>query len=95
MKLKQVLEETRGLVSKSESSDWTPFEPDEIFKVLSDAIQAIDNGETLDKDTLKMHFCVTGPIQETSMANGWSDRYLELAAIFDKEIEKSNNKGRS
>jgi hypothetical protein len=41
-----------------------------------------------DKLTLKVLFAPTGPIQEVSMSNGWSETYLKLAENFDNEIAK-------
>jgi hypothetical protein len=59
---------------------------DELLMDLAIAIEAIEKGKRFNKRNLKMLFAPTGPIQEIAIDEGWGDRYLELAALFDQEI---------
>ena len=86
--LNKILELTKTLVIRSDESFYSGFTPDEIAADLSAALQALDDGGTLDKDNLRMHFAPTGPIQETAMESGWADEYLKLAELFDDAIKR-------
>jgi hypothetical protein len=74
------------LLAKSEASDWTSFTPDEVAQDVTRAIQAIEAGTAIDKDTLRMHFTATGPLQEIAMTSGWIDEYLKLAEELDQRV---------
>lgn len=84
--LKQILSRTIQLLAKSQPSDWTPFSPEEVTEDLLKAVRAIDEDSPVDKNTLKMHFTPTGPLQEIAMSNDWTNEYLQLADHFDKKI---------
>ena len=86
--LDQLLELTKVLVDRSDESFYSGYSPAEISADLAVALSAIERGETLNKNTLRMHFGPTGPIQETAMESGWADEYLRLADLFDGAIEQ-------
>jgi hypothetical protein len=85
--LKHILEEAIVHLEKSEASDWTPIDPNEVVRDLREAITALNNGRKMDKRKLEMHFLPTSSIQEIAMSNGWSDEYLVIAGQFDIQIK--------
>lgn len=54
--------------------------------VLDRGILAVELGNELNRDELKLLFAPTGDLQETSIANGWAEEYLSLSAKFDDLI---------
>ncbi|WP_444905615.1 hypothetical protein ACJJIR_12630 [Microbulbifer sp. SSSA008] len=83
-----VLKETLRLAKISEDSIWSDMDVEEISGMLSKAVEKIEAGKSPSMFKLKYLFAPTGPIQETSMENGWSDLYLELSERFDEAAEK-------
>ncbi|WP_444902156.1 hypothetical protein ACJJIG_04295 [Microbulbifer sp. SSSA007] len=83
-----VLKETLRLARTSEDSIWSDMSVEEISGILGKAIEKIENGKSPSMFKLKYLFAPTGPIQETSMENGWSDPYLKLSERFDEVAEK-------
>ena len=88
MALLRALKRTCELLESSVDSDWTPWTAAEIRSDLVEIIEAVQSGASYDKSKLQLLFLPTGPVQETSMANGWSDEMLELAQIIDQHTEK-------
>ena len=80
--LVSILEDIEALLNDSEDSIWS----DKNVKVLSiirnskKSLRASRKAKVAKLDYL---FLPTGPLQEISMANGWSDEYLVLAERFD------------
>ena len=83
-----VLIEVRGLLAKPENdftlSDWPNGEA--ALAEMDDHIAKLRGGGTDGIDRLRLLFAPTGPLQEVSIAGGWGERYLELAAQFDSAI---------
>lgn len=88
-KLKHILELTIELLMKSEASDWSPLNPEQVIDNLKSQIKKIKEGKELDMDLLKLEFASTSTIQEISMSNGWSDEYLVIASNFDTVIKQN------
>ncbi|MEP3213304.1 MAG: hypothetical protein ABJQ29_08925 [Luteolibacter sp.] len=78
-----LLERTRILIDSSEESCYAGLTPAEISAELTTAIDALNNGEKIDRDHLRMHFAPTGTLQETAMMSGWTDEYMTIAEQFD------------
>ena len=87
IKLKNVLERTSILLSKSEQSDWSPLTPEEVVQNLNAQISNIDKGVKVDTNSIAVEFAPTSTIQEISMSNNWSDEYLKLANEIDNLID--------
>ena len=87
--LADALRRTCELLAASADSDWTPWSAAEIRTELADMLVSLEAGHPPDKDQLRLLFVVTGPVQETSMANGWSDEMLRLAEVVDRYTEEA------
>lgn len=83
MTVEQALERTCQLLASSQDSDWTPWSAVELLGQLSNMLEALRRGGEIDKAELRLLFVVTGPVQEISMANGWSAEMLRLAEVVD------------
>lgn len=68
------------------------MEVKDILERLRQAIQHQENSLSVEIDELRFLFVATGPLQETSMSNGWANEFLVLAARFDKLIGESSPK---
>ena len=88
--LRKILFRCRDLVAHSEDSDWSCMDVIDIRECLDHEIQRLDNSLSVNIAELRFLFVVTGPLQETSMSNGWADEFLELAARFDQTIGDSS-----
>ena len=85
--LVQVLKEFRALLAVSTESDWAALTPAEVMMILNREILALETtGRTADAVELTSLFAPTAELQEISMANGWSGRYIELSSRFDAAI---------
>jgi len=87
MSLIDILRRCRDLTKASEHRGWSSATISEIVAVLDRAIVAIQCGAQPNSDELKLLFAPTGDLQETSIANGWDEEYLILAARFDALME--------
>ena len=81
-KLRRILLEVIELLSVSQDSDWSDMDVSETLKVIHKQLIFIDN-RRVQKSKLYYLFLPTGPLQEISMQNGWSDEYLLIAERFD------------
>ena len=81
-----ILLRCRELVSQSEDSDWSCMNVPDILAMMNLSISNLESSLPADINQLRFLFVVTGPLQETSMSNGWSDEFLKLAARFDHAI---------
>ena len=84
--LLKVLRRCRDLVASSEDSDWSCMDARCILERLKHYIDQLETASSVDLDELTFLFVVTGPLQETSMSNGWAMEYLVLAERFDEII---------
>jgi hypothetical protein len=87
MLLIDVLQRSRELSQASEDAVWSSTGVQEIVAILDRGIESLERGAELNRDDLKFLFAPTGPLQETSMDNGWSGEYLLLSAEFDRLIQ--------
>lgn len=81
-----VLARCRALVSRSEDSVWSCLEVIFILEKLNRSIRAIESSSPVEIDELRFLFAPTGPLQETSLSNGWDGEFLGLAARLDEII---------
>lgn len=88
--LLKILRRVRELVARSEDSDWSCMDAKDILERLDHSIRRLEQFLAVDVDELRFLFVVTGPLQETSMSNGWSDEFLVLAEYFDEIIGESS-----
>ena len=88
--LLEVLQHCRQLVSQSEDSDWSCLIVADILSMLDRSIRALNDATPVEINELRFLFVVAGPLQETSMSNGWADEFLKLSAQFDRIIGESS-----
>lgn len=88
--LRKILSRCRDLIAQSDDSDWSCMNARDIRARLDHEIQRLDDSLPVDIDELRFLFVVTGPLQETSMSNGWADEFLMLADRFDEIIGESS-----
>ena len=81
-----LLRRCRDLVAQSEDSVWSCMSAKDILKSLDDSIHRLERSSTVEIDQLRFLFVVTGPLQETSMSNGWAEEFIVLAERFDGMI---------
>lgn len=82
--LVSVLKEARRHLGQSEESAWAALTPHEVVALLDREIASLESDQRLVNPVeLASLFAPTAEIQEISMASGWGDYYLELAAHFD------------
>ena len=86
--LLRVLERCRELVANSENSDWSCMDVPDILESLDAGLNAVNAETRPDVDELTLLFLPTGPLQETSMSNGWTGEFLTLSSEFDALIAK-------
>ena len=80
-----LLKETLELVRNSPHEGWPDEQPAECADVLRNMIAFLEDPPTHACPEYGMiQFAPTGPIQEIAIANGWHDRYMELAEKFDR-----------
>ena len=84
----RVLCRCRELVACSADSDWSCVDVAGILNSLDSCLVQLSDGSSLNVNELKLLFLPTGPLQETSIDNGWGDEFLELASEFDELIAK-------
>ena len=86
LKLLAVLSTVKVLIETvSTKESFSGIEPIESLQVINHAMSYFfDPEESVYPEGISMHFGPTGPLQEISIANGWSEAFLKLAAEFDK-----------
>jgi len=81
-----VLKECPAYVEVSDDSDYAGEGVDRIAKRLRRDIARFEKGKRIIRFRLKLLFLPTGPLQDTSIDNGWGDEFVALAARFDSAI---------
>lgn len=81
-----VLQRCRELTVASNDSNWSCMTVPEIVEMLDRSIVSLRESTPTNFNELEFLFVVTGPLQETSMSNNWSDEFLILAEQFDDII---------
>ena len=85
LKLLSVLSMTKEFLIRSENDGWSDERPSEIAKEVDKIISyLLDTDRSGLSDLTKILYAPTGPIQEISISNGWSEAYMLLAAEYDK-----------
>lgn len=84
--LLSILERCRELTTESEDSDWSCMNVPNIVAILDRSISRLNKSRPVDVTELRFLFLVTGPLQETSISNGWSQEFLLLAERFDRIV---------
>lgn len=82
-KLVSILEEIEAFLNDSEDSIWSDMENVKVLSIIRNSITSLKTSSKAKVGKLHYLFLPTGPLQEISMANGWSDEYLVLAERFD------------
>ena len=88
MELPEALERTCELLERSVDSDWSAEGASQIREKLMAILSNVRAGKPFDRDELVLQFLPTSFVQETAMANGWSDEYLALSEVIDRATEK-------
>jgi hypothetical protein len=86
MTIEQALRRTADLLADARDSGWTPWSAAEIRSELLEMLAMRARGEEIDENRLRLLFLPTGPVQETSMANGWSEEMLRIAEAVDRYL---------
>ena len=86
-RLIEVLETTKELLVKYDNISWEGLSPAEVGMDLEISIEKLKNNESIDKEYLKSLYAPTGLIQDCSIANDWTVKYLELSQEFDSLID--------
>lgn len=86
--LLRILARCRELVARSDDSDWSCMDVPDMLHSLDAGLAAVGADSQPDINELTLLFFPTGPLQETSMSNDWSDEFLVLSSEFDKLIVK-------
>lgn len=82
--LVSTLEKTLSFLRESESSFWSSLSVEELISKLEDELHKSENSQQIDLGQLKFLFAPIGPIQDTSIDNGWGDQYLEISEVIDR-----------
>ncbi|CAD5292438.1 conserved hypothetical protein [Alteromonas sp. 38] len=82
-KLVSILEDIEAFLNDSEDSIWSDMENVKVLSIIRNSITSLKASSKAKVARLDYLFLPTGPLQEISMANGWSDEYLVLAERFD------------
>ena len=91
MSLLNVLKRCRTLSLASQDALWSSAGVSEIVAILDRGIESLQRGNELNRRELRLLFAPTGDLQETAIANGWSDEYMRLSTEFDGLIEEPPN----
>lgn len=78
-----VLQELVTLLENSDESLYSGLKPEEIIALIDRECNKLRSGEKLNYKELNALFVPTGPLQETSIDNGWGDSFIELANRYD------------
>jgi len=89
VELAEALERTCELLEGSEDSLYSAEGASEIRKKLLAILADVRAGSQYDRDELVLQFLPTSFIQETAMANDWSQEYLALAEVVDRATSRS------
>lgn len=86
LKLFAILSTVRVLLETvCENDGWSFESPKESLNVINQAIAFFLEPEKNElPEDISMQFAPTGPLQEISISNGWSEVFLKLAEQFDK-----------
>lgn len=88
-KLEEILQETILQLEASEPSDWAALSPCEVAEMLRKEIAALKKcGKPNQPVVLESLYAPTAEIQEISIANGWTKKYLILSSEFDDAMLK-------
>ena len=85
--LRSILVRLSELCIDSDDSDYSYANSVEIAETLQEQIKRIDQGKKVSMKTISFLMLPTGPLQETSIYNGWAQEFLQLSAELD-DIEK-------
>ncbi len=83
-----ILSRCRELLTTSDDSIWSCLDVCAILLSVDAGLAALSTDSPIDVTELTLLFLPTGPLQETSMSNTWSDEYLTLSERFDVVISK-------
>ncbi|MBL8099429.1 MAG: hypothetical protein JNK81_09615 [Anaerolineales bacterium] len=86
-KLLSALKETLTYLNNSESSVYSNRSVNEIIQDLEKIILEINKSQRYNKAHLGFLFAPTGAIQDTSIDNGWGDKFLEISSVVDHFVE--------
>jgi hypothetical protein len=86
LKLFAVLSSVKVLLETISVDEGRGFESSkESLTIINDAISFfLEPKNNILPEDISMQFAPTGPLQEISLSNGWSEIYLKLAEQYDK-----------
>ena|SRR6056297_3307024 len=84
LRLLAILATTSDLLNRSESEGWDISSPEELKAEVDQIIDSVFfDGDAGLPEHWQTLYAPTGPLQETSLANGWAEIFLNLSADFD------------
>jgi hypothetical protein len=84
-----VLSRVKELLTVSQESDWAALAPAAVITILDGELRSLkETGRLRDRTELASLFAPTAEIQEISIANRWSDEYLQLSSSFDAALKE-------
>ncbi|MGE4158142.1 MAG: hypothetical protein AB7F75_03510 [Planctomycetota bacterium] len=81
--LKNALIEAKVELKTSEDSVYAGRSVEQVVAILDSQIESIETSKTIDRMLLANIFGPTASIQEISMNNGWSKKYMKIADVID------------
>ena len=88
------LTRTVELLESSDDSPWSEASAGESTRRVRKVLRKLESGKgpgIFQRFILRWLYSPTGPIQEISMSNGWSQEYLALAQTVDEYLNPMNS----
>lgn len=83
-----VLRDVRVQLQQSKESLYAPLTPQDIIAILDREIASLESvRQFTNVAELKSLFLPTAEIQDISLDNGWSPRYIKLSSRFDRALK--------
>lgn len=82
-------EEIITLLKKSEDTIWANYTVEEAVEILQIELANYKQTQTLSesgKYSINLLFLPTGALQEISIDNGWGNKFVKIADVFDKYL---------
>jgi len=82
-------EEIIELLKKSEDTIWANYTVEEAVEILQIELENYKKTQKFSesgKNTINLLFLPTGALQEISIDNGWGNKFVKIADVFDKYL---------
>ncbi|MDR3197475.1 MAG: hypothetical protein LBU34_06345 [Planctomycetaceae bacterium] len=85
-KVKTELEILLKYLNQSRDSAYAYDTVEDIKNIVNDIINEINDNKTINKEKIEFLFVPTGSLQDTSIDNGWGEKFLVIANKIEKMI---------